>query len=384
MISLLLIGSVFNFIVLLIGMVYTKRWQATTFYFNLCLGMCFVTSLIVYLNFSQLTVYFPHVYRTGLFFFYVFLGSGLLFTKKSLAKRPILWSDLLFFIPALIFLIDYAPYHLHSTAYKRAIYQYDFAHKEINSFKQGWFIPQNTHFRLRFIVAVLIAFYQIFIVYQLWKKHDKTFLKENSALIKWIVTYSLLLLITFFTQLPAVLSNLPPNITHLTDAVPTFILLFSYPVSLLFNPEILYGTKGFWSDDTSKKPEVTVKATPKIYFSVENAEKMTEKLQIYMDTGRPYLNPEYNLTQLANDTDLPVRHVSSLLNNFLDMSTSDYINQFRVRYFIERYQNDPEAKKITFEALANECGFNTRYTFINAFKKQTGQTPSQYFGANQN
>lgn len=381
MISLLLIGSVFNFIVLLIGIVYTKRWQATTFYFNLCLGMCFLTSLIVYLNFSQLTVYFPHVYRLGMFFFYIFLGSGLLFTKKSLAKKPILWSDLLVFIPALVFLIDYAPYHFHSAAYKRAIFQYDFVHKEINSFKQGWLIPPNVHFRLRFTVAVSTAFYQLLIVYQLWKKYDKTFLKENNALIKWIITYSLLLLLTFFAQLPAVFSNTIPNTTHLIDVIPTFFLLFSYPVSLLFNPEILYGTKGFWSDYTSKKTEEMTKVTPKVYFSAEKAEKMREKLQKYMDTGKPYLNPEYNLNQLAADTDFPVRQVSSLLNNFLDMSTSDYINHYRINYFIERYQNDPEAKKITFEALANECGFNTRYTFINAFKKQTGRTPSQYFGA---
>jgi AraC-like DNA-binding protein len=381
--SLLLIGTVFNLIVFLISIVYTKRWQAAPFYFNLCLGMCFWASLCAYLNISQLMAQVPHIFRTGFPAFYIFLGSGVLFIKKSFTGNLLLWSDLIFFIPTLIFLIDHAPFYIESSAYKKAVFEYDSSHQLINAFRQGWFIPANFHYRSRFFVGTATALYQFCIIYTLWKKHDKAFLYDNNSLLKWAFIYSCLLLITFSSQVTFVFGDSIPSITRLADAIPTFFLLFTFPVSLLFNPEILYGSKGFWSEEPSKKATEVIKAMPKIYFSADKAEEMREKLQLYMDRGKPYLNPEYNLNQLATDTGLPVRHVSALLNNFLYMSTSDYINQYRVRYFIERYQKDPNAKKITFEALANECGFNTRYTFINAFKKQTGRTPSQYFGANQ-
>lgn len=379
MVSLLLSGSIFNLVIFLVSIIYTKRWRATTFYFNLCLSMCFWAGFCAYLNLSQLTAQFSHTFRTGLLGFYIFLGSGLLFTKKSFTKNTFSGTDLLYFIPALFFLIDHAPFYAQSAEYKRVAFEYDFSHQLLNAHKQGWLLPPNIHFRLRFFVGTITALYQLTLIYKVWQRHDKSFINENNALIKWIFIYSLLLLMALSTQAVSVFNGSVPDQTRLLDAIPTFFLIFSFPTSLLFNPEILYGTKGFWSEDNPKAAQEIPNAPPKVYFDARKAKEMADTLNTFMENKKPFLNPDYNLTQLASDFMFPVRHVSSLLNNFLDVSVNDYINQFRVRHFIERYQFDPEARKITFEALAFECGFYSRYTFINAFKKYTGKTPSQYF-----
>jgi len=40
--------------------------------------------------------------------------------------------------------------------------------------------------------------------------------------------------------------------------------------------------------------------------------------------------------------------------------------------------NDPENRKLTLLSLAYEAGFNSKASFFRVFKKQTGQTPSEY------
>ena len=59
------------------------------------------------------------------------------------------------------------------------------------------------------------------------------------------------------------------------------------------------------------------------------------------------------------------------------MNFFNYINQLRINAFLDKIASNEQAQK-TLEALAGECGFQGRSTFIRAFKKETGQTPSDY------
>jgi AraC-like DNA-binding protein len=53
------------------------------------------------------------------------------------------------------------------------------------------------------------------------------------------------------------------------------------------------------------------------------------------------------------------------------------VNLYRVDAFKKRIQ-EPGVEKLTLLGLAYECGFNSKSTFNEVFKKTTGQTPSQY------
>ena len=55
----------------------------------------------------------------------------------------------------------------------------------------------------------------------------------------------------------------------------------------------------------------------------------------------------------------------------------EFLNRYRVDYFKENLEK-PGWKNLTLEAIAAECGFNSRITFISNFKKITGTTPSEY------
>ena len=112
---------------------------------------------------------------------------------------------------------------------------------------------------------------------------------------------------------------------------------------------------------------------------MEETEQLKKRIEALMDQKKPYLNADYDLYQLANDVGTSQRLVSTFINSYLKMTVKDFFNQHRIAYFILRSQTDSYASGLTKEALAMECGFNNRQTFINAFKRHTTMTPSQYF-----
>ena len=59
------------------------------------------------------------------------------------------------------------------------------------------------------------------------------------------------------------------------------------------------------------------------------------------------------------------------------MHFNDLINQHRIKY-IEDGLTNKKWESLTLEAIAGKAGFNNRITFLTAFKKFTGTTPTQY------
>ena len=69
--------------------------------------------------------------------------------------------------------------------------------------------------------------------------------------------------------------------------------------------------------------------------------------------------------------------LSKLINGNFEVNFSDYINQLRVEEARKALLN-PEFNNYTIVAVGLECGFNSKSTFYTAFRKITGQTPSEF------
>ncbi len=109
----------------------------------------------------------------------------------------------------------------------------------------------------------------------------------------------------------------------------------------------------------------------------KDAEKYLQKLIRYMEEEKPYLQPELALKQIADKLQIPVRHLSQVINEKIGMNFYNYINSYRIEE-IKKYLSDPDFKKETILNLAYDAGFNSKSTFNAVFKKATGLTPQQY------
>lgn len=104
---------------------------------------------------------------------------------------------------------------------------------------------------------------------------------------------------------------------------------------------------------------------------------LKDKLEKIMKEEQPFLNPELSLKTLATSLSIPERKMSTLLNQYLDISFYDYINTFRVEAFKENLQSTSN-KNYTLLSIAYDCGFSSKTSFNRVFHKVTKMSPSAY------
>lgn len=99
-------------------------------------------------------------------------------------------------------------------------------------------------------------------------------------------------------------------------------------------------------------------------------------LRQFMHQSRIYLEPELSLEELSDRSQIPRHHITQLLNEHMNRNFYTFINEYRIEVAIERLK-DPSLD-INLLSLAYDCGFNSKSSFNNYFKKITGITPSVY------
>ena len=111
--------------------------------------------------------------------------------------------------------------------------------------------------------------------------------------------------------------------------------------------------------------------------NVDEIETMAEKLKVYINKNKSYLDPQLSLSGLAKDIDIHPNKLSFIINEKTGNNFNEFINSFRLEHFKE-IANDPEFKNITILGLAYESGFNSKSVFNSYFKKITGKTPKAW------
>ncbi len=103
------------------------------------------------------------------------------------------------------------------------------------------------------------------------------------------------------------------------------------------------------------------------------------QLLAFMETEKPWLDPEITLSDLAERVGLNASQLSYLVNNGFDQNFNDFVNQYRVEE-VKRKLASPDFQHLSLLGMAFESGFNSKATFNRAFKKLTGHAPSRYLG----
>lgn len=130
--------------------------------------------------------------------------------------------------------------------------------------------------------------------------------------------------------------------------------------AILELPEVLQEDAGPAAPDDSADPE-----------------RMAMLVQ-FMDTEKPYLNPEIKIGDLADALGIPKHQLSRVINQGFGKNFFDFINAYRIGAFIEARKDKKQRRLNTLE-LAYASGFNSKSAFNRAFFKETGVSPREYF-----
>lgn len=108
----------------------------------------------------------------------------------------------------------------------------------------------------------------------------------------------------------------------------------------------------------------------------DKASVLTKIKEVLTDTEAVCAD-DFSLTKLASLTGEKSNYLSMVINEYMGGNFNAVINTYRIREACRRF-DEPEFQNLTIEAISRSVGFKSRTTFVNAFKKETGMTPSEY------
>ena len=166
--------------------------------------------------------------------------------------------------------------------------------------------------------------------------------------------------------------------THLSVLLASHLYLghhdriFYYP-TLLINTLFVYwiGFIGY-----SKSNLLFFKPLEKGQSTSENT-VIEEILSEAMDHKKLYKNAKLTSQQMATETNLSTTELTKYINGRYGMNFSQYLNRYRTEEAI-RLMTSNFLDRFSLEALGQEAGFNSKSSFYQVFKEQTGKTPTAY------
>jgi AraC-like DNA-binding protein len=285
--------------------------------------------------------------------FYLYVKS-LAFADFRLKKKHILHA--LPFAFAMMFFVFY--FHIHSQEFKLTILL-----KDDHLPKDFW------------IVFDCIALTQILIYFvidlNILKNYRDKIRQQYSSVkninLSWLSFILYAFILSWITSVIVFLSR-----NYFWNVLDILILLNFFAFFIFFNyifykglaqPEIFSGIE-------EKQKYVSSKLTS------ADADMHLTKLKSFMEHDKPYLNPDLTLKDLSTELSIPARHLSQIINEYMQSNFYDYISKYRIEE-AKSILSDQSSNKTVLEILY-EVGFNSKSSFNTAFKKFTGVTPSRF------
>ena len=300
------------------------------------------TAVFIHFNY---TVIFPWVLYGPILFLYV---------RRVVFKSSFKVINLIHFIPLIFIVINRFKFYLTSTEEKINIVN--------NGIITDFFIFKSTH--IIKIIIVLMLTYSVAILFSL-KNNLKS--RNQSRWLNWLVFCFIGYTISFTSYFILVYFDL---LTKGTDYFIGFSMLIF--IGLLtyfgfFQPAVF--------DGLSIDKIIPFKKYQKTGLSKDLSIEYKTRLMNFMENEKPYLDSQLRLDHLADKLNLSRHHISQVINEHFDASFFDFINSYRIEEAKTMLNDHFE---LSISEVLYSSGFNNRVSFYNAFKKNTGVTPSEF------
>lgn len=266
------------------------------------------------------------------------------------------------FFPSILYFLYVIPFYTSTIEerYNAYIHQY---HPELAyvSVPGGYF--EDPLFLKAFVNELTILSITVYIIlstFTLYKALNNKNKKSNKEYrILWFdigIMASILLIIVFVKSYFT--SDLGDYI------IITAICLFIYSISF----KVIRGSLFFKTNSNSRKYEKSV---------LDEETKTNILLRINEQIeNKYYLSSTPSLPDLSKKINFSPNYVSQVINEKMNLSFLEMINKYRIED-AKTLILDTELNE-TIEGIAYSVGFNSKSTFHSAFKRFTGQTPSEF------
>ncbi|WP_228429159.1 helix-turn-helix domain-containing protein [Chryseobacterium sp. 52] len=230
----------------------------------------------------------------------------------------------------------------------------------------------------------------IIAVFMVLRKAKKLYLENNAGTninsYNWLFQFAVVLSTVYFV---AILKNVLKFSDHpyISEWIKIGLLLVQLPIICWYLFKALNNPGLFRNIDSKLKLVSEIISEEKkdehLALNEEEYDEELLKLKKYMIGEKPFLNPSLTIKDISNETEIPVRDLSLLINHQLGQHFYDFINNYRIENAMDILKDGTKSKVTVLEILY-EVGFNSKSSFNTAFKKHTGTTPTAYRKSLQN
>lgn len=129
--------------------------------------------------------------------------------------------------------------------------------------------------------------------------------------------------------------------------------------------------------EVTEATEATEATEIKLNIPKETIDKVLGDLSLF-EREKKYVVKNITLSSLAKELNTNTNYLSKIINHFKNESFSNYLNNLRIEYIVDKLKEDKVLRKFTIKAIADEAGFNNAESFSKAFYKSKGIKPSYF------
>lgn len=325
---------------------------------------------------------YPHLLRTSAPIGLLYMPTVYLYVRTLSTGRSLRWTDTLHLLPTLLFIINFWPFYRLPAEVKQQLVLGANYWKQYLRFDEGWLLPTYWHHHIRSLQLLVYWLLEVQILSGLIRRRESDFLAKNRAWFTWMVTLIVLQAFLFIPAMGVSLFGWSSTTVKFWYDLSLTLMVCLTCFTLLLRPEILYGLQttaesaapsSVGQTDESDRPVEALEH----YIPPSLIAHYDRQIREFMEVREVFLKPGYTIREMSENTGIPLHHLSAVINKHYGYHFNEYINHRRIEYLKQRLHNQ-EWKHKTLEALALESGFTNRTSFISAFKKHCGTTPSDY------
>lgn len=341
----------------------------------------FVTTLWVLMRFlidTGLLLEVPHLFRTTTPLA-VLAGPTVYLYVRGMIRADVKWqkTDLLHLLPGVVVFLLILPFYLKSSEEKyvwlTALYE--------DPSRFGYFLesvlPAGFQHIMDGIIVIVYGILALQLIANYTAQNPEGSRRIPKGTLRWMRFHSAVIISLGLVGVNVWLFQKLPR-AYFVSTLNTLAAILEFPLLLFlfFNPSILYGD--FFRAKHDTPPINSNSQNQRDYgLTTDQIQEISEALALLMKVDKPYLNKDFNLDQLAGLLGVSRHQISYILNQKLQTNFWNYINDLRISYCMEQL-NAKDWTDLSIDGISDKAGFGSRGTFIKAFKKKTGNLPSEF------
>lgn len=329
----------------------------------IAMALCLVEIFLMYSGYIMNCLYLVDFSEP----FSFMLGPAFYLMVRSITRQSINKHQYWHFALAVAYLLVLIPFLFASedikyNAYINA-YGLDLPFRDVDHLPDArvWWVTEH-HTQLTLLSLLVYGVMSLYEVIRIFRLKKESFWKPVTPVLKDMRLGTLQII--FIIVLILVVKYFNPNDTgdHLFAA---YICIPVYITSFRVIRESGFFKQTMLEEQTKKASALTS----------EHQQAILAKLHSLMREKKPYLQASFSLPDLAQQLNTTVHVLSQAINEGLGKSFFEMMATYRVEEAKQLLKNQPNIK---VEEIAEQVGYNSKSSFNTAFKKYTGQTPSEF------